>query len=236
MTAYKTKDLLDRLYENPDAFYRDGSLDDLLKAIWRSNDVDTDVVPKLLKRNDISMLRVATWLASELAIESFDFVHELIPLLQSDDRPILYYTLECMTSCTPRKPGLSIHVVKALDHKDEIIRKLGMFLSSNIDAQHFQIALNNDDLDLSDDWLRGINLLINGFDSSDINVLLSSVETMPDLDVRFFCAALRKYRLPLPCSIYEKLLSHPDAAIRMFVEANTIKSDDEGERRRVNWA
>ncbi|MCQ8186661.1 hypothetical protein NOG11_14875 [Parvularcula sp. BGMRC 0090] len=118
-----------RAHRDPDTFYKDGSLDELLAAVRKSGRLD--IVVDFLQSNKVVERRIGSWTSSELAIEAAPIIEHIVNLVSSNDRATVYYALECIASVSEQDASLLRHLTDATAHPDPVIARLANYLISN---------------------------------------------------------------------------------------------------------
>lgn len=122
--------LIQELLKDPVKFNKQGKAYALLQKYFDGLSFET--LRSLLKSKDQHVLHAAVWIASELGKQAACLIEEVVPLIDSGDRYIIYHALEIIMVCSfSGNVDEFIHVIYGLESNDEVIRKLSMRLISN---------------------------------------------------------------------------------------------------------
>lgn len=131
------KKLIEELLANPKLFNKSHKGYDLLQEYFKGLPLET-LIP-LLKTSDKSIQGPALWIVSELGNEGCSLLPYVLPFVSSEERFLKYYALECIIVCSKGNHIKEfIHIIKAMNSEDEVIRVLAMYLISNADDIQLQ--------------------------------------------------------------------------------------------------
>ena len=129
--------LIRDLLADPRRFADSGRGYKLLQAYFKGAPLDT--LRPLLRSGDLLMQREAAWVASELGVQAFPLLDDVVPLIDSGDRYLTFHAMESVAVCaTGVRAAEFVRVVAKLENPDEVLRSLSMFLMSN--AENSQLA------------------------------------------------------------------------------------------------
>jgi hypothetical protein len=121
-------------------FFEHGRAYQLLQEYFAGFPVET--LRPLLGNNDSMVRRAAVWVASELGRNAQSLIRDAVPLINDNDRYIRYHALEIVMVCSfGENVHEFVHVVRALESDDEVIRVLAMRLVSNAHDQQLEAAV-----------------------------------------------------------------------------------------------
>ena len=136
--------LIGELLRDPAKFNEDGRAYELLQSYLNSFPVRT--LAPLLESDDEFVRRAAVWIASELGQDASELIPHVIPLDDDDDRFIAYHAMEVLMVCSVgRNVDAFVHVARALESDDEVIRQHGMRLLSKALPEQIDAALRCSD-------------------------------------------------------------------------------------------
>ena len=125
------KTLINDLLRDSKSFSAKGRSYDLLQHYFHGLKLET--LRPLLSNGDQLVRSSAVWIASELGAAAGDLVVDVVPLIYEQNRSIAFYALEVVAVCaTGEHAALFTHVVQALDHEDEAMRRLAMRMVADV--------------------------------------------------------------------------------------------------------
>lgn len=129
--------LISELLADPARFNEQGRAYELLQEYFRGYPVET--LRPLLAHDDKLVQRAAIWVVSELGEQGCNLLDDVVPLMDGDDRYIRYHALEIALVCAIGKSvDRFVHVARALQSDDEVIRVLAMRLIANADQSQLE--------------------------------------------------------------------------------------------------
>jgi len=143
-TFFLGNPLVAELLADPAAFKERGRAYQLLDEYFAGLSVDT--LRPLLTHADTLVRHAAVWVASELGQQACTLLDDVITLIQDEDRFLSYHALEVTAVCADGEYlNRFIHIPRALESRDEVIRTLAMRLLTRADeaqlaAGHRQAA------------------------------------------------------------------------------------------------
>lgn len=132
-TPFLGNPLIAELLADPAAFKERGRAYQLLEEYFAGLSLDT--LRPLLAHDSILVKHAAVWVASELGRQSCAVLDDVIKLLAEDDRYLSYHALELTAVCADgAQVDRFIHIPRALESRDEVIRTLAMRLLARADV------------------------------------------------------------------------------------------------------
>src|SRR5687767_5767707 len=106
--------LIQELLANSTRFHQCGKAYELLQEYF--NGLSLDTLRPLLANNNRMVRRAALWVTSELGVGGRSLIHDVIPLLNDDDRYVQYHVLEIIMVCSfAENVDEFVHVVRSLE-------------------------------------------------------------------------------------------------------------------------
>jgi hypothetical protein len=133
------RQLIRDLLSDPRRFEEDGRAYELLQAYFEGLPLET--LRPLLQHQDEHVQRAAVFIASELGIEAYDLVQDVIPLLHTGNRYLQYNAMEVLAVCGEDDQATAFaHVVTMLESEDNVLRGLAMRLISRADSSQLDAS------------------------------------------------------------------------------------------------
>lgn len=140
MDTLKGEHLIKELLAAPAKFNEQGTAYQLLQEYVHGLPLDT--LHPLLTHHDQLVQRAAIFVLSELGRGGAALICDVLPFLETDDRYMKYHALEILMVCSfAEHVEKFIHVVRALEDDDPVIRTLAMDLVSNADTPRLEAAI-----------------------------------------------------------------------------------------------
>lgn len=131
--------LIGELLADPARFKQRGRAYQLLQEYFAELPVET--LRPLLAHENILVRHAAVWIASELGGEASPVLDDVIPLIGSSDRHLVYHALEVLTVCAIGSyVDRFVLLPQALESEDDVIRSLAMRLLSRADQSQLEAA------------------------------------------------------------------------------------------------
>jgi HEAT repeat protein len=132
-TFFLGNPIIAELLANPAAFKERGRAYELLEEYFAGLSIDT--LRPLLAHSDILVRHAAVFVASELGQQSCTLLDDVIALLKDEDRYLSYHALEVVAVCADgAQVDRFVHIPRALESHDEVIRTLAMRLLRRADV------------------------------------------------------------------------------------------------------
>lgn len=210
--------LIDSLVADSARFNDSGSAYDLLQEYFHGLPIAT--LSPLLRSSDLSVVKAAVWVLSELGKYAGDLMYDAIPLLELNDRYIKYHVLEAVAVCSVgNRTDQYRHVVFAMEDHDEVVAALAMRLVSR--ATEEQIHSSKDffcnQAGASKMHCEGLSLL---GDNDSMNYdTVSGLLSNSDSVVRKYGAILAAKTYKENQQLFDFVIENDDPCIRYFGEA-----------------
>jgi hypothetical protein len=211
-------ELVKDLLANPKQFYDQGRGYALLQAFFAG--APHEILRTLLRSENFFVRRVAMFVTSELGIDARDLMDDVIPLLSSTDVYLQYYAMEVIAVCAHREQAPKfVLVVRMLEHSDERLRALAMYLMSRVDASLIVAAREVLMKDTSDSevHLRGLGVLTAG-QTVDPTVVSAMIGSTDPLARRYGAIGAKRVDHEYP-ALMKEVEASDDAELRVFRES-----------------
>lgn len=207
--------LIQELLTDTTKFYEQGKGYQLLEAYFEGLPVET--LRPLLNHQDRRVRREAAWVASELSCEACSLIHDAIPLVYDGDPDIQYCALEIVIVCSvAENVDQFIHIVRALQSNNKLIRGLAMKLVSNADVSQLEAGLRAFSFPSSVDeqHKQGLTNLLKGSLLAGEQVLKMIDDNSPL--IRKYGAIVAKKLMELFPELIVHAISSNDSDVRKF--------------------
>jgi hypothetical protein len=207
--------LIRDLLADPRKFDSDGRAYDLLQAYFSGLPLET--LRPLLKNDEALVQRAAVFVASELGSQARDLVDDVIPLVQANDRYLQYHAMEIIAVCCEGElSGNFVHVVRALESQDDVLRALAMLLVSNANTSQLEAARQYFDAAGSNHRTHasGLHALVQAH-RLDPAIVASMMQDADPLTRRYGAIAARRLLPEFPY-LFTAAESSNDLAVREF--------------------
>ena len=208
--------LIQEMLSNPAKFEEQGRAYELLQEYFCGFSLKT--LHPLLTHQDKLVQRGAVWIASELGIKARSLIHDTVPLVYCGDRYIQFYALEVVIVCSVEEDvDEFVHVVRAMQNADEVIRIQAMYLMSNADSSQLEagVRLLESSKDASDKLHRqGLSSLLNQelLNAEEVEKMIDDEEPL----IRKYGAMALKRLAPKFPELVIHAISSTDADVHKF--------------------
>jgi len=125
-------ELIEDLLFDPSDFFNQGKTYDLLNKFFKGLPVET-LIP-LLTSSEIDVQKSAIWIASELASNACILIPYIAPLVESKEKYIRYYALECVMLCAKGQYiSYILYLINSINDDENMVMAHSMKLVSNTD-------------------------------------------------------------------------------------------------------
>lgn len=222
----RAKKLLDALFKDPKKFAKQGKAYQLLQLYFKGLDKQT-LIP-MLRSADEYIVSAGTFICSELGSEAKELVAEVIPLLGNTYVEIRYESFEIVMVCSAyENPENFIHIVKALEDEEQIIRILAMKLLSNSTDQQISKAISNINTFLianRNAHLEGLSLMLDT--EKLIDEEIESLINSKDILLRKYGAVLARRKFASNPTLIKSSLNNEDEDVRKFSKDTLFVLED----------
>ena len=216
-TPFLGHPLVAELLADPATFKERGRAHQLLDQYFKGLGIDT--LRPLLTHNDLLVRHAAVWVASELGQQACVLLDDVITLLDTDDRYLTYHALEVIVVCAiGNDVDRFVHIPRALESRDEIIRILAMRLMAQADSTQLEAGSRHvTSIGLSSDvHARGLSLLATGRSCSLEDVRHMMLED--DALARMYAAIAAKRLRQVHPELLQMAATIPDAVVGRFAK------------------
>ena len=227
MTNPSCAELMEDLLADPKQFYDEGRGYALLQAFFDGEPHET--LRTLLRSQHFFVRRVAMFVASELGIDAYDLIDDVITLLNSEDWYLQHYAMEVIAVCAQGEQAPKfVLVVGMLEHRDERLRGLAMYLMSRVEVS--QLVAARDalmvDVSVNEVHVRGLGVLTEG-QAVDPTVVSAMIGSFDPLTRRYGAIGAKRVDHRYP-ALMKEVAASDDAELQAFHESNKPKHDPTG--------